>query len=301
MSEFFYGGQAVIEGVMIRGRRAVSVAVRQPSGQIVLHQEPLNHRLYSSRWARMPFLRGLLVLWDTLVLGIRALLWSANVSLEEEEVSFEGPIAWGSVILSFALALGLFLFLPVFLVRFLDPYLGSAFVSNLVEGSIRLGFFLAYLMAIGLSPQIARVFAYHGAEHKTIHAYEHGVPLEPSPVQKFSTAHPRCGTSFLLTVVVISIFLFALLGPLPLFPRLLSRLLLLPVLVAVSYEFIRLAARHPDTPLARLLVAPGLFLQRLTTREPDDSMVEVAIAAMKSLLATEAASSQEPQKMPAEI
>lgn len=291
MSEFFYGGQAVIEGVMMRGHRAISVAVRGPSGEIVLHQEPLSKQLYAP-WSRWPFLRGLIVLWDTLVLGVRALMWSANVALEEEEVSFQGPAVWGTLILSVAFAIGLFLFLPVFLVGFLDPYLDSPFLSNLLEGVIRLLLFLGYLVAIGYSQQIRRVFAYHGAEHKTIHAYEHGVPLEPAEIQKFPTAHPRCGTSFLLTVLLLSIILFALLGPLPFVTRLLSRLLLLPLLAAVAYEFIRWAARHPGNWLLRLLIAPGLALQRLTTREPDDRMVEVAIAALQPLLAAEKTTQQ---------
>ncbi|MBI2845364.1 MAG: DUF1385 domain-containing protein [Chloroflexi bacterium] len=270
---------------MMRGRRAVSVAVRSPSGEILLHREPLSKHLYAP-WSRWPFLRGLIILWDTLVLGVRALIWSANVALEEEEAKFEGPVVWGTLILSLAFALGLFLFLPVFLVGFLDPYL-DPFLSNFLEGVIRLLLFLGYLVAIGYSEQIRRVFAYHGAEHKTIHAYEHEVALEPSEIQRFPTAHPRCGTSFLLSVVVISILLFALLGPLPFLPRLLSRLLLLPILVAVSYEFIRFTARHPQNQLLQLAMAPGLALQGLTTRQPDDRMVEVAIAALKPLLAEE--------------
>jgi len=283
--EFDYGGQAVMEGVMMRGRNSMAVAVRHPSGRIVIHNEPLKSPLYTSRWWRLPFLRGLVVLWDTLVLGMRSLIYSANVALEEEEVEFRGPAVWGLVLVSLTFAIGIFFLVPLLLVGLIDRFITSALVSNLIEGVLRLGLFLGYIGLIGLLPDIRRFFAYHGAEHKTINAYEAGAPLNPASVTAYTTAHTRCGTGFLLFVLVLSIFVFALLGRPPFIWRILSRLLLIPLIVSVIYEFIKFAARHQDNPLLRALVSPGLALQSLTTREPDEEMLEVAIAALESLLA----------------
>ncbi len=283
--EFDYGGQAVMEGVMMRGRNSMAVAVRHPSGKIVIHNEPLESPLYTSRWWRLPFLRGLVVLWDTLALGMRSLIYSANVALEEEEVEFRGPAVWGLVLVSLAFAIGIFFLLPLLLVGLIDRFITSALVSNLIEGVLRLGIFLGYVGLIGLLPDIRRFFAYHGAEHKTINAYEAGAPLDPASVAAYTTAHTRCGTGFLLFVLVLSILLFALLGRPPFVWRILSRLLLIPLIVSLVYEFIKFAARHQDKPLLRALVSPGLLLQSLTTREPDEEMLEVAIAALDSLLA----------------
>ena len=284
--ELRYGGQAVIEGVMMRGRTHMAIAVRQPDGGIVTHTEPLPPRIYQSRWSRIPFLRGLTLLWDALVLGMRALMYSAEVAMgEEEEVHFQGPLAWGTIALSFALAVGIFFLLPLLLVSLIDRHISSSLLSNFLEGLIRLGFLLAYIRLVSFIPDIRRVFRYHGAEHKTIHAYEAGAPLEPHQVQRYTTAHPRCGTAFLLGVAALAVLIFSLLGRPGLWARILSRVLFIPVIAGLSYELLKLADRHRTNWLLRVLwLRPGLALQRLTTGEPDDSMVEVAITALRELL-----------------
>jgi len=286
LGEFNYGGQAVIEGVMMRGARHMAVAVRSPSGEIVFHTEALNARIYGGPISKLPFLRGTIVLWDAVVLGMRALLFSADVALEEEEeVEFKGPIAWGSVAFSLIIGIGVFLLGPLFLVRLVDRYIASPLVSNILEGLIRLAFFLIYIYAIGFIPDIRRVFAYHGAEHETINAYEDGVPLRPDAVRVYSTAHPRCGTGFLLIFAVVAILVFSLLGRPTLVLRILSRLVLIPVIAGLTYELIKFSAARRDNPLIRgVILAPSLALQRLTTQEPDESMLEVAIAALQHLL-----------------
>lgn len=285
---FNYGGQAVIEGVMMRGSRMAAVAVRDPKGQIQLHTEPLNPRLYSGPVARTPFLRGLVMLWDALSLGIRSLMFSANVALGEEDAKFEGPIAWGTVAISFTIGIGLFFLLPAAVGKWLAGPLGlGTLATNLLEGAIRLLLLVGYIWAIGFMPDVRRLFAYHGAEHKTINAYEAGAPLTPASVARFPLEHPRCGTAFLLTVVVVSILVFSLVGNPTLWLRLASRLLLIPVVAGLAYEFIRFTARHIQNPIIRAIVAPNLALQRLTTREPDASMLEVAIAAFERVLESE--------------
>jgi uncharacterized protein YqhQ len=283
-----YGGQAVIEGVMMRGSRTMAVAVRQPDGEIALHTEPLDPKIYQGRLSKIPFLRALTSLWDVLVLGIRTLMYSADVALgEEEDVEFSGPIAWGTLAVSLALGVGLFFVTPLLLVGLVDRFIASSLVSNIVEGVIRMAIFLAYVWAIGRIPEIRRVFAYHGAEHKTINAYEAGAALTPEEVAPYSTAHYRCGTAFLLSVMVISILIFALLGRPPMPLRILSRIILIPVVAGIAYEFIKYTSRHQDNAIVRAIAAPNLALQRLTTREPDASMLEVSITALKQVLATE--------------
>jgi len=288
LAEFNYGGQAIIEGVMMRGSKSVAVAVRDPSGQIVVQREPLNAFIYQGPISKIPVLRGLTSLWDALVLGIRALMRSADIALgEEESVEFSGPVAWGTMALSLALGVGLFFLLPMFLVSLVDRYISSSLVSSAIEGVIRIVLFIGYIAAIGLMPDIRRVFAYHGAEHKTINAFEDGATLEPATVAKYSTAHTRCGTGFLLIVLVIYILITAPMGRPPLLIRLASRLITIPIVAGISYELMKFGARHYDNPLVKALVAPGLALQRLTTREPDESMLEVAIASLKSVLEAE--------------
>ncbi len=286
---FNYGGQAVIEGVMMRGSQAMAVAVRDPGGQIVIHAEPLSAALYRGVLGRLPLVRGLTMLWDSLGLGIRGLMFSANVAVgpNEEEASFEGPLAWGTLGVGLIVGVGLFVVLPKVAAAFVERVFPSAFAALLIEGAIRLALFVGYLWAIGHMPDIRRVFAYHGAEHKTINAYEAGAPMTVEGVRPFSTAHTRCGTAFLLTLVVLSIFIFAPLARLPLGWGLAARIVLIPALAMLAYEFIRFSARHSQSAWMRVIVAPNLALQRLTTREPDDGMIEVAIAALNQVLERE--------------
>lgn len=280
---FNYGGQAVIEGVMMRGSRALALALRHPQGHIVVKTEPLNEALYRGPISRIPFLRGLVMLWDALSLGIKALMMSADMATGKE-VSLSGPVGWGTALLGIGLGVGLFMLLPSFLMGLLVPYIPSEWVSSLLEGIVRLLLVVGYIWAVGFLPDIQRVFAYHGAEHKTVNAYEAGAGLTVDDVRLFPTAHTRCGTAFLLTVIVLTILIFAPFGRPSLVGRLLSRIVLLPVIAGVSYEFIRLTARLANRSWMRVLVAPNLALQRLTTREPDDGMLEVAIAALKAVL-----------------
>lgn len=298
MSKQYYGGQAVIEGVMMRGRTSMAVAVRNPQGNIVVHTEPLTARIYTANWGKWPFVRGLTLLWDALGLGMRALMWSAEISAQEDEnekVEFSGPVAWTTIATSMAFAVGLFFLLPTFASRWMATYVNdNAVVDAIFEGIIRLALFVAYIWAIGRIPEIGRVFGYHGAEHKAINAYEAGAPLTVESVRQYSLQHVRCGTSFLLYVLVISIILFAPLtfagvepAWLALLLRFVSRLLLVPVVAGIAYEIIRFSADHAGNPLMRLLVAPGLAMQKLTTREPDDGMIEAAIVALEPVLAAD--------------
>jgi uncharacterized protein YqhQ len=307
-TEFNYGGQAVIEGVMMRGSKALAVAVRDPKGEIVMHTEPLDPRIYGGGLSKIPFLRGLTLLWDALGLGIKSLMFSAEVALEEEENGaegqpegeangakeqpnnvFEGPMQWGTVIFSLSLSIGLFFVLPAFLAGQAEIWFGidSHLFSNAIEGLIRLTLLVGYVWIIGLLPDIRRLYGYHGAEHKTINAYEARAELTPASVARFPLEHPRCGTAFLLTVVVISILIFTLLPPLTIPLRILSRVLLLPVVAGIAYEFIRFTARHQENFLIRQIIKPNLALQRLTTREPDHDMLAVAIAAFEQVMAYE--------------
>ncbi len=287
MGKFNYGGQAVIEGVMMRGSKVMAIAVRDPAGEIVVHSEPLNSALYAGHISRWPFIRALTTLWDALGLGMRSLMYSADVALGEEEADFSGPLGWGTVAVSLILGIGLFFVIPSLLVSLVDRWLPSSLLSNVIEGIVRLALILLYIWAVGFIPDIRRVFAYHGAEHKTINAYEDGAPLTPQSVAAYTTAHPRCGTSFLLVVAVISVLVFSPLGRPSLWVRLITRVLFIPVIAGLSYELIRFSAAHRHNPLMKALLAPGLLLQRLTTREPESAMLEVAIAALKRVLAEE--------------
>ena len=287
LSDFHYGGQAVIEGVMMRGRQSMAVAVRDPSGEIVLHSEPLSGVIRNSTWQKVPFVRGLLMLWDTLVLGTRTLMYSANVALSEEDVELTTPALVGTLLFSLTVAIGLFFVLPLVVVGFLDRFITSDLLSNLLEGAVRLTVLVLYLALIGLVPDVKRVFSYHGAEHRTINAYERGAPLDVEGVGSYSTAHTRCGTSFLLIVVFISVLFFAFLGRPPIVWRIMTRILLVPLIASISYEIVRFSANHSSNPLVRAFIVPGMALQSLTTREPDESMIEVAIAALRPVLAAD--------------
>ena len=279
-----YGGQAVIEGVMIRGRRTVALACRKPDGDIYRYREPLRSPLVRSRVARLPFVRGVVVLWESLDYGIRMLMRSAEVQLEDDDQLGKGG---NTLILGVALAGALLLFIGVpylatSLARALIP---SSIVLNVTEGLIRLALLVGYLVAISFLPDVRRVFAYHGAEHMTIHAFEHGDPLVPERIEPYPTAHPRCGTAFLLLVVVIAIAIFAFLPRVNIVVDLVVRLLLVIPVASISYEALRLGAAHERSPVMRLLVAPGLLLQRVTTRRPDARMIEVAVASLEEAIA----------------
>lgn len=302
--KFNYGGQAIIEGVMMRGSRHVAIAVRDPDGEIVVHEQPIHSSLYNGFWSRVPFVRGLGMLWDSLGLGMRALMFSADVAMGDEG-EFGGPLAWGTVAASLAIAVGLFFLAPAAAADGLHRLLGigSPFVGNIIEGIIRLALVIGYIWAIGRMEDIERVFAYHGAEHKTINAYEDGAPLTPESVARYPLEHPRCGTGFLLVVVVISVLVFSVLGRPPILVRLASRVVLIPVIAGIAYEYIKLLARHTDKPLGRVLVAPQLWLQKLTTREPSADMLEVGILALERVLASEPLApphTAEPEPAPAE-
>lgn len=277
-----YGGQAVIEGVLMRGRKACAMANRARDGSIVVKVTSLGG-IYQSKLAKIPLLRGLILLWDALGLGMRALTDAANLQTGEDE-KIEGPTLFITLGLTFVIAIGFFFLAPAGVGWLTEHYLHwNAWWSNLLEGVIRLLLLVGYIWAIGFMPDIRRVFAYHGAEHKTINAYEAGADLTPASVSVFPLAHTRCGTAFLLTLVVISLLLFTLLGPLPLAWRLISRVLLIPVIAGLAYEYIRWTANHINSPFVKFIIKPNLALQRLTTRQPDEEMLEVAIAAFQAM------------------
>ena len=285
-----YGGQALIEGVMIRGQTNVSIAVRRPSGEILVETQPIGWR-WARTIRRIPFVRGMIVLSEMLVVGTRALIFSANVATEEEgsdETEGKGPgglsslAVGGSVAVSLLLAIAIFFATPVFATRLLDSFLGTSNLwSNVIEGTIRLLMFVGYITLIGLMPDIRRVFAYHGAEHMTIHAREHGQPLDVPSIRQFGTAHPRCGTAFILVVMVVAIIVHVFWTPPGLVDRVLSRIVVLPLIAGLSYEIIRFSGFHADNFLVKAIIWPNLLLQALTTRQPDDDQIEVAISALE--------------------
>lgn len=287
-----YGGQAVIEGVMMRGQKAFAVAMRAPDGNIVTHTEPLA-KIYSSKITKIPFVRGVILLWDALGLGMKALTLSANTQTGEDE-KLEGASLYLTLGLSLLFGIGLFFLLPTSVgagVQYLftqngNPY--SYWFGNLAEGVFQLVLLIGYIWAIGFMPDIKRVFQYHGAEHKTINAFEANAELTPEVVATYPIEHPRCGTAFLLTLVLFSILLFSLLGPLPFGLRILSRILFIPVLAGISLEYIRFTANHLNNPIIKLLIKPNLALQHLTTRNPDLAMLEVAIESFQAMRKAEA-------------
>jgi uncharacterized protein YqhQ len=286
MAEFHYGGQAVMEGVMMRGRKHMATVVRRPNGELVNSVQPVPS-LYTGRLRTLPLVRGITVLVEALALGIKVLTYSANVALEEEGEKMEGWPVWLVMVFALAIAIALFFLAPLFITRVFS--IESTILFNLIEGVIRLALFVAYLWSISLMPDIKRVFAYHGAEHKTVNAYEAGVPLEVEAVKGHSKAHVRCGSSFMFMVLLIAILVFSLIGRPTLWLMVLSRVLLVPVIAALGYELVYFAARHADNLLVKVIIAPGLWLQAMTTREPDDGQIEVGIAALKLVLEAEQA------------
>ena len=277
--QYNYGGQAVIEGVMIRGREAVVTAIRRPGGEIAIDSKPLP--AITTGWMRRtPLIRGVVVLIEAMVLGIRSLIFSANVAMEEEEEEIPSKAIWGMIAVAAVLVVLLFFITPLFLTKLLNTYIPNSLVFHIIEGIIRLGIFVGYLKLISLMPDLKRVFAYHGAEHKTVNAYEAGVPMEVEAIKVYGRAHVRCGTSFLFLVLIIAIIVFAFIGRDILWLMIVSRIVLIPVIMALGYEVIYFGAKHTNNRLMKIVLAPGLCMQSLTTAEPDDKQIEVAIAAM---------------------
>ncbi len=289
-----YGGQAVIEGVVIRGQRTLAMACRRPTGEIYRYREPLDSALQRSRLARLPFARGVVVLWESLTHGMRMLMRSADIQMEAEpEAPKPGAgVTAGIVVTAVAFALLIFVGIPYATTQLLHAAVGSTLLLNLIEGLIRVALLLGYVGAISLLPDIRRVFAYHGAEHMTIHAFEHGEPLDPAHIGPYPTAHPRCGTAFLLLVVLVAILVFAFMPRANLLVDLVARILLVVPVAAIAYELLKLGAAHERNPLVRLLVAPGLLLQGITTRRPDAGMIEVAVASLQEAIAGDRATAE---------
>ncbi|GAB4281087.1 MAG: DUF1385 domain-containing protein [Coriobacteriia bacterium] len=281
------GGQAVIEGVMMRGKKNWAVACRLPDGSIYVEEHELPEVPEGSVWTK-PLLRGMHGLWVTLKLAMKAFTISASLAGEtEEEQLTKGEVAL-TVVLGVGLAVGLFIVLPAVITNLLGEAMReSTFWWNMVDGLLRLAVFFLYIVLVSRIKDVARVFAYHGAEHKTIHAYEHGLPLRPDIIQRYETLHVRCGTSFLLMVMVIAILVFSLVPADTLVTRIAVRVLLLPLIAGLAYEVIRWAGRNPGSRFVRVLLWPGLQLQRMTTAEPEDDMVEVAVAAMARVVRAE--------------
>jgi uncharacterized protein YqhQ len=325
VAKFYYGGQAVMEGVMMRGRASAAVAIRKPDQGIYLYEEALNPRLYQNRLFRLPFVRGLLLLWEMLVLGTRMMTMSANIATgavnpddpttstpplapDNNQPAIDGlqrldgkatptsiasemaPPQIGGVTLAITLVISLgfailiFFLAPLFIASLFHIQSGGDWLNLVIEGVVRLLLLIGYLYLIGRVPDIQRVFGYHGAEHKAINAMEQGDPLDIPHVRRASRVHTRCGTGFLLIVMVVSIFVFAFVGTPSLPLKVLSRIVLVPVVAGISYELMRLGAANYRFRIVRWLLAPGLALQGLTTREPDDSMIECAITSLKRVM-----------------
>jgi uncharacterized protein YqhQ len=284
MPKFNYGGQALIEGVLMRGRDAIAVAFRHPDGHIVWSSESLSKGPHGWRLAKTPFVRGLIVLYETLIVGTRWLIRSANIQASADGVQLgRGSVAL-MLTLTLALGVGVFFILPLFIASATTGGVQQDWVQHTVEGIVRVAIFLGYLALISRMPDIRRVFEYHGAEHMTIHALEAGDPLTTDAVRRYPTAHPRCGTEFLVVVIILSIFAFSLVGRQSLGIMVGSRLILIPVIAAVGYEILRFGARHRANPLVRAVMAPGILVQMITTKQPSDDQIEVAIVSMEQAL-----------------
>lgn len=278
-----YGGQAVIEGVMIKGQNSVSVAVRRSDGSIAFLRNPI-HPFFKGISKKIPLIRGIVTLAESLIVGMKSLVFSANVSAEQENDEISKSEMVGILSLSLVMAIGLFLILPIVASQPFEGLMGSDIASNIAEGVIRLAIFILYILLIGNMAQIHRVFMYHGAEHMTVHAYEHGDPLEKDFVRRYPTAHPRCGTAFLLTVMLVAIVVFTFIPRDPFWWLILSRIVLIPLIAAASYEAIRFSGFHSENRIVQILSMPNLGLQSLTTKQPTDDQIEVAIAAMNQVI-----------------
>jgi uncharacterized protein YqhQ len=294
MPRYSYGGQALIEGVLMRGRDAIAVALRHPDGRIVFATERLDLGFHGSRWAKLPFLRGLVVLYETLIVGTRWLVRSASVQAAGDGDSSEGvELGKGSIALMLVLTLvagvGIFFLLPLLIASATTSNIQYGLVQHLVEGLIRVGIFLGYLLLIAQAGDVRRVFQYHGAEHMTIHALEAGDPLVVDAVRKYPTAHPRCGTEFLVVVIALSIVAFSLVGRQEPVVMVGSRIALIPVIAAVGYEILKWGAKHRGNPIVRTIMYPGILVQMITTKQPTVDMIEVAIVSMEEALKADGA------------
>jgi len=284
MARYTYGGQALIEGVLMRGRDAIAVAFRSPDGEIAWQTERLDAGFHGTRWSKLPFVRGLVVLYETLVVGTRWLVRSASLAASEEGVE----LGRGAVALMLGITLvagiGIFFLFPLVIATFTTSQIDNGLVQHLVEGLIRVAIFLGYLILIAQAKDVRRVFQYHGAEHMTIHAWEAGDPLTTAEVRKYPTAHQRCGTEFLVVVIALSILMFSLVGRQSPVVMVASRILLIPVIASVGYELLRLGARHRSNRIVQIVMWPGILVQMITTKQPTDDMIEVAIVAMEETL-----------------
>jgi uncharacterized protein YqhQ len=304
MARFNYGGQALIEGVLMRGRNAIAVAFRHPDGRIVWASEQLNTGPHGWRLATAPFVRGLIVLYETLVVGTRWLIRSANIQAQEdgEEIG-KGTVAVMLGIVA-VVGIGIFFLLPLFLATVTTANIEQDLAQHLVEGLIRVAIFLGYLALISRAPDIRRVFEYHGAEHMTIHALEAGDALTTANVRRYPTAHPRCGTEFLVVLIALSIIAFSLVGKQDLPVMVISRIVLIPVLAAVGYEILRWGAKHRKNPIVKAIMWPGILVQMITTKQPADDQIEVAIVSMQQALQADGETvpegSEQPERAPLE-
>ena len=284
----FYGGQALIEGVLMRGSHVAVATMKGYDGKIYVHQEPLSE-IYQGNLKNIPFLRGIIALWDAMVLGTRFLTISANHQTDKPEEQIAGKTLYITMFISISIGILIFFVAPASLSQLLENLLAvNPWVGNLIEGAIRVVILVGYLFAIQKIPDVKRVFMYHGAEHKTINAFEGDGDLTPISVSKFSLVHPRCGTSFILTVVLFSVILFSLLGPMPLLWRILSRLIFVLPIASISYEYIRWSSKHLANRVVSILISPNLWLQKLTTAEPTLDMLEIAISSLKEVIKSEA-------------
>ncbi len=289
MPNYAYGGQALIEGVLMRGRDAIAVALRDPSGQIVVETERLDSGVHASPIAKWPFVRGLVVLYETLFVGTRWLVRSANIQAAEEDVELGKKSIAAMLIVTLAVAIAVFSLLPLFISSVATSGVEQGWAQPALEGIIQVGIFLGYLTLVSRTEDIHRVFQYHGAEHMTIHALEAGDPLTVDAIRKYPTAHHRCGTEFLVILVLLSIFAFSLVGKQEPLVMIASRLLGIPILAAVGYEVLKFGAKFRHNPLIRVIMYPGILVQKITTKQPTDDMIEVAIVAMEEALKADGA------------